>query len=342
MNTPLALGQLMISVEGTTLDSQSRHRLLHPDVGGVILFSRNYENRQQLIELIQEIHDLRHPSLLVAVDQEGGVVQRFKSEFTVLPNMAMVGEAFEQNTDSGLHLALDIGRVLGYELRTVGVDFSFTPVVDLESSNIAIGRRSFHRSPEVVSALSRALANGLSEMGMQAVAKHFPGHSGVVDDPHFDLPSDGRQLEEVRLRDMAVYQDMESQGINAVMTCHVVFPNIDKLPATFSSLFINKELRHRLGFNGLIVSDDIMMGALSQFGDPVERVIAARRAGCDLILLCNSDHAADEVLGGPRLPQLSEESLERLSKMKGSQKFLQHADRFNAARQKILELNLDH
>jgi len=333
---------LMISVEGTTLDSQSRHRLLHPDVGGVILFSRNYENRQQLIELIQEIHDLRHPSLLVAVDQEGGVVQRFKSEFTVLPNMAMVGEAFEQNTDSGLHLALDIGRVLGYELRTVGVDFSFTPVVDLESSNIAIGRRSFHRSPEVVSALSRALANGLSEMGMQAVAKHFPGHSGVVDDPHFDLPSDGRQLEEVRLRDMAVYQDMESQGINAVMTCHVVFPNIDKLPATFSSLFINKELRHRLGFNGLIVSDDIMMGALSQFGDPVERVIAARRAGCDLILLCNSDHAADEVLGGPRLPQLSEESLERLSKMKGSQKFLQHADRFNAARQKILELNLDH
>ena len=342
MNTPLALGQLMISVEGTTLDSQSRHRLWHPDVGGVILFSRNYENRQQLIELIQEIHDLRHPSLLVAVDQEGGVVQRFKSEFTVLPNMAMVGEAFEQNTDSGLHLALDIGRVLGYELRTVGVDFSFTPVVDLESSNIAIGRRSFHRSPEVVSALSRALANGLSEMGMQAVAKHFPGHSGVVDDPHFDLPSDGRQLEEVRLRDMAVYQDMESQGINAVMTCHVVFPNIDKLPATFSSLFINKELRHRLGFNGLIVSDDIMMGALSQFGDPVERVIAARRAGCDLILLCNSDHAADEVLGGPRLPQLSEESLERLSKMKGSQKFLQHADRFNAARQKILELNLDH
>ncbi|MBT3706704.1 MAG: beta-N-acetylhexosaminidase [Proteobacteria bacterium] len=342
MNTPLALGQLMISVEGTTLDSQSRHRLLHPDVGGVILFSRNYENRQQLIELIQEIHDLRHPSLLVAVDQEGGVVQRFKSEFTVLPNMAMVGEAFEQNTDSGLHLALDIGRVLGYELRTVGVDFSFTPVVDLESSNIAIGRRSFHRSPEVVSALSHALANGLSEMGMQAVAKHFPGHSGVVDDPHFDLPSDGRQLEEVRLRDMAVYQDMESQGINAVMTCHVVFPNIDKLPATFSSLFINKELRHRLGFNGLIVSDDIMMGALSQFGDPVERVIAARRAGCDLILLCNSDHAADEVLGGPRLPQLSEESLERLSKMKGSQKFLQHADRFNAARQKILELNLDH
>ena len=342
MNTPLALGQLMISVEGTTLDSQSRHRLLHPDVGGVILFSRNYENRQQLIELIQEIHDLRHPSLLVAVDQEGGVVQRFKSEFTVLPNMAMVGEAFEQNTDSGLHLALDIGRVLGYELRTVGVDFSFTPVVDLESSNIAIGRRSFHRSPEVVSALSRALANGLSEMGMQAAAKHFPGHSGVVDDPHFDLPSDGRQLEEVRLRDMAVYQDMESQGINAVMTCHVVFPNIDKLPATFSSLFINKELRHRLGFNGLIVSDDIMMGALSQFGGPVERVIAARRAGCDLILLCNSDHAADEVLGGPRLPQLSEESLERLSKMKGSQKFLQHADRFNAARQKILELNLDH
>ncbi|MDB4826411.1 beta-N-acetylhexosaminidase [Gammaproteobacteria bacterium] len=342
MNTPLALGQLMISVEGTTLDSQSRHRLLHPDVGGVILFSRNYENRQQLIELIQEIHDLRHPSLLVAVDQEGGVVQRFKSEFTVLPNMAMVGEAFEQNTDSGLHLALDIGRVLGYELRTVGVDFSFTPVVDLESSNIAIGRRSFHRSPEVVSALSHALANGLSEMGMQAVAKHFPGHSGVVDDPHFDLPSDGRQLEEVRLRDMAVYQDMESQGINAVMTCHVVFPNIDKLPATFSSLFINKELRHRLGFNGLIVSDDIMMGALSQFGDPVERVIAARRAGCDLILLCNSDHAADEVLGGPCLPQFSEESLERLSKMKGSQKFLQHADRFNAARQKILELNLDH
>ena len=342
MNTPLALGQLMISIEGIALDHQSRHRLAHPDIGGVILFSRNYENRQQLIKLIQEIHDLRHPSLLVAVDQEGGVVQRFKNEFTVLPNMATVGEAFEHNVDSGLQLALDIGRVLGYELRAVGVDFSFTPVVDLESPNIAIGRRSFHHSPEVVSALSRALASGLSEMGMQAVVKHFPGHSGVVDDPHFDLPSDGRQLEEVRLRDMAVYQDMESQGINAVMTCHVVFPNIDKLPATFSSLFIHKELRHRLRFNGLIVSDDIMMGALSQFGDPVERVIAARRAGCDLVLLCNSDHAADEVLSRSRLPQLSEESLERLSKMQGGQEFLQHDDRFNAARQKILQLNLEH
>jgi len=341
MNTPLALGQLMISIEGIALDDQSRHRLMHPDIGGVILFSRNYENRQQLIELVQEIHDLRQPSLLVAVDQEGGVVQRFKSEFTVLPNMAMVGEAFEQNANRGLHLALDIGRVLGHELRAVGVDFSFTPVVDLESSNIAIGRRSFHRSPEVVCALSRALATGLGEMGMQAVAKHFPGHSGVVDDPHFDLPSDDRPLKELRLRDMAVYHDMESQGINAVMTCHVVFPNIDKLPATFSSRFIIKELRQRLGFNGLIVSDDIMMGALSQFGSPSERVIAARRAGCDLVLLCNSDQAADEVLSGPRLPQLSKASLTRLLKMKGNPQFLQHADRFNAARQKILGLNLD-
>ncbi len=313
---PQSLGQLMISVEGLSLDALSKERLLHPDVGGVILFSRNHAEIDQLRQLVYEIKSLRNEPLLVSVDQEGGLVQRFKKGFTLLPPMAAIGEIYEVDPERACQHAEDVGVVLAAELGALGIDFSFTPVVDLLSDNRAIANRAFHADPAVVRILSSALGKGLSDNGMQAVAKHFPGHSGVIEDPHFDLPTDQRSLLELQSADIRVYESLEDAGIKAVMTCHVVFPAVDSLPASFSSRWIKEELRGRLGYGGLVVSDDVMMGALSQYGEPIDRVRKARDAGCDLILLCNDDAAADSVLAGGGLPALSAASLKRLQAMR--------------------------
>lgn len=313
---PQSLGQLMISVEGLSLDALTKERLLHPDVGGVILFSRNHAEMDQLRQLVYEIKSLRNEPLLVSVDQEGGLVQRFKKGFTLLPPMASIGEIYEVDPERACQHAEDVGVVLAAELGALGIDFSFTPVVDLLSDNRAIANRAFHADPAVVRILSSALGKGLSDNGMQAVAKHFPGHSGVIEDPHFDLPTDQRSLLELQSADIRVYESLEDAGIKAVMTCHVVFPAVDSLPASFSSRWIKEELRGRLGYGGLVVSDDVMMGALSQYGEPIDRVRKARDAGCDLILLCNDDAAADSVLAGGGLPALSAASLKRLQAMR--------------------------
>ncbi len=313
---PQSLGQLMISVEGLSLDAPTNERLLHPDVGGVILFSRNHAEIDQLRQLVYEIKSLRNEPLLVSVDQEGGLVQRFKKGFTLLPPMAAIGEIYEVDPERACQHAEDVGVVLAAELGALGIDFSFTPVVDLLSDNRAIANRAFHADPAVVRILSSALGKGLSDNGMQAVAKHFPGHSGVIEDPHFDLPTDQRSLLELQSADIRVYESLEDAGIKAVMTCHVVFPAVDSLPASFSSRWIKEELRGRLGYGGLVVSDDVMMGALSQYGEPIDRVRKARDAGCDLILLCNDDAAADSVLAGGGLPALSAASLKRLQAMR--------------------------
>jgi len=333
-----SLGQLMISVEGLSLDAATRERLTHPDVGGVILFSRNHEDHAQLRGLIKEIKTLRSEPLLVAVDQEGGLVQRFKKGFTLLPPMAAIGKVYDENPRDAYQYARDVGVVLAHELGGLDIDFSFTPVVDLLSKNKAIANRAFHTDPAIVSRLSRALAEGLAEGGMQSVAKHFPGHSGVIEDPHFDLPADPRALSEVRERDTRVYESLEESGIRAVMTCHVVFPSVDRLPATFSSKWITNELRGRLDYQGLVVSDDVMMGALSQFGEPSDRVIRARQAGCDLILLCNDDMAADAVLSGGGLPPLSQRSRVRLNQMRRSDRRVNPAT-VDAARKRLATLN---
>lgn len=308
----------MISIEGTTLDPATRERLRHPDIGGVILFSRNYENPQQLTALCADIRALRTPPLLLAVDQEGGAVQRLVDGFTRLPEMASIGRQFENEPENARALAESVGVTLALELGAVGIDFSFAPVLDLASQNKAIGTRAFHRDPQVVRELSDALVRGLRRYGMQAVAKHFPGHSGVEADPHFELPTDFRSLADLRTADMVVYESLETRGIHAVMTCHVMFPNVDSVPATFSARLVTEELRQRLSFNGLIISDDVMMGALGDFGTPRERVIAAREAGCDLILLCNDDGAVDQVIGGERLPDLGIDGIKRIEHMRKS------------------------
>ena len=309
-------GPLMVSIEGTTLDAATRSRLAHPNIGGVILFARNYTSPGQLADLTREIKALKDPPLLTAVDQEGGRVQRFQEGFTRLPPMETIGTLFDTDPKASLTLARATGTVLAGELRQCGVDLSFAPVLDLHSNNKAIGTRAFHRSPEVVTTLAHGLAEGMAASGMRAVGKHFPGHSGVIEDPHDELPRDDRSIDELRDADMQVYRDLKPETIQGVMSCHVCFPRIDALPASLSYRFLTEELRDRLAFQGPIFSDDLMMGALGSIAKPDGLAKVALEAGADMVLLCNSDNATDRVLDSDELPIQSEASRRRLEAMR--------------------------
>ena len=309
-------GQLMVSIEGIRLDAPTRARLSRPEIGGVILFARNFTCVDQLTSLTSEIRAVKSPPLLIAVDQEGGRVQRFQEGFTSLPAMSVVGECYDVAPAEALALAQAIGVVLAGELRESGVDFSFAPVVDLGSSNRAIGTRAFHQHPIVVQELALQVAKGITSCGMRAVAKHFPGHAGVVEDPHDELPRDERALDALRGHDFRVYRDLNPELITGIMSCHVCFPKIDSVPASLSHRLLTGELRERIGFRGPLFSDDLMMGALRTFGDASTLVRMAIQAGCDMVLLCNDDTATDSVLYGNSLPPQSEASSERLEKMR--------------------------
>ena len=309
-------GPLMVSIEGTTLDAVTRSRLAHPNIGGVILFARNYTSPEQLLSLTREIKALKSPVLLVAVDQEGGRVQRFQEGFTRLPPMKAIGTLFDTDPKAAFALARATGRVLAGELRQCGIDLSFAPVLDLHSNNKAIGTRAFHRSPKVVTTLAHGLAEGMAASGMRAVGKHFPGHSGVIEDPHDELPRDDRSIDDLRDDDMRVYRDLKPETIKGVMSCHVCFPRIDGLPASLSYRFLTEELRDRLFFQGPIFSDDLMMGALDSIAKPEGLARMALEAGADMVLLCNSDNATDRVLDSDELPIQSEASRRRLEAMR--------------------------
>jgi beta-N-acetylhexosaminidase len=309
-------GTLIISIEGQTLDSLARERLSHPAVGGVILFARNYISPTQLADLTRDIRLAKSSPLLIAVDQEGGRVQRFTDGFTRLPALRAIGDLYDRDPDRACYWARAVGTVLASELAAVGVDFSFAPVLDLAGANEAIGERAFHSKPSIVRLLGSQLALGMKRCGMRAVAKHFPGHSGVIKDPHLDLPRDHRSLNEIQLADTLVYQDLDSDLFGGIMTCHVGFSTVDDLPATFSARWLRQELRERLHFTGVIFSDDLMMGALSEVSDPVERVFKASTAGCDMMLLCNDQHAIDQVLDSIHLSPLNEKTQARIDKMR--------------------------
>ena len=328
-------GPLMVSIEGTTLDAVTRSRLAHPNIGGVILFARNYSSPEQLLALTREIKSLKSPALLVAVDQEGGRVQRFREGFTKVPTMETIGKLFDTNEQAGLALARASGYVLSGELRQCGVDFSFAPVMDLLSSNGAIGTRAFHRNPAIVMALARALAAGMASNGMGAVGKHFPGHSGVIEDPHHELPRDDRSIDELRDLDMKVYRNLNSGTITGVMSCHVWFPGIDNLPASLSHKFLTGELRGRLAFKGPIFSDDLMMNALSNIAAPEGLARMALEAGSDMVLLCNRDEATDQVLDSPGLPPQSEDSRWRLETMRPDTAYATDDVLLNKAREQV-------
>ena len=302
----LPLGPLMIDVAGTALTDLDRERLCQPLVGGLILFSRNYENPQQLQDLCAEIHALRSPKLPVAIDHEGGRVQRCREGFTRLPAMRRLGEVWERDADKAKEMARAIGYVLAAELRAVGVDLSFTPVLDLDWGRSAvIGDRAFHRDPQVVATLAGALIDGLRMAGMIACGKHFPGHGWVAADSHVAIPVDERGEIELQA-DMFPYRQL---SLGAVMPAHVIYPSMDKKPAGFSSYWINI-LRNNFKFRGVIFSDDLSMEGASVAGDIVARAEAAHDAGCDMLLVCNAPDAAARLLAEWR-PTLDPDGFER-------------------------------
>ena len=294
----MSLGFVMLDIAGTALLPDEADRLIHPAVGGVILFSRNYESPEQLQALCREIHALRKPPLLIAVDQEGGRVQRFRDGFTRLPPLAWFGELRRRGAEQAAQAAQRVGWLMASELRACGVDFSFGPVLDLGCGvSQVIGDRAFDARPLVVAELARAWIRGVHAAGMAVVAKHFPGHGSVAADSHLALPLDERRYEDIMMDDMLPFQRMIDYGIEAVMPAHVVYTQVDARPAGFSRFWLREVLRKRLGFQGAVFSDDLSMAAADAGGDYGERARAALDAGCDVVLVCNNPEGANQVLG---------------------------------------------
>ena len=292
----------MVGVDGLSLNDDERARLVHPNVGAVILFARNYQSRDQVSSLINEIKQLRTPTLLVAVDQEGGRVQRFKDEFTKLPAAQSFGEAWQENKQAAPMRAFESAYTMASELINVGVDFSFAPVFDVISKDSeVIGDRCFHPEPKAASELLGAYIDGMHSAGMVAIAKHFPGHGGVSGDSHHCLPQDERDIEDISSHDLIPYKTLIND-IQGVMTAHVSFTSCDADIPTYSSFWLQDVLRRDLGFDGVVFSDDLtMQGAIdanSEQGSIVESAQRAIYAGCDMVLVCNRPDLADQLLAG--------------------------------------------
>jgi beta-N-acetylhexosaminidase len=283
------MGPVMLDIEGLTLAGHEKEKINHPNTGAVILFARNYENPQQITELISNIRAARQGDILIAVDQEGGRVQRFKNGFTRLPPASCYAEAPE--------LAESAGWLMATELLSVGVDFSFAPVLDIDCGvSQIIGDRSFSTDPLLATKLAGLFRKGMNAAGMAATGKHFPGHGAVALDSHLTLPIDNRSIETLRAKDFLPFKQLINEGLEGIMPAHVLYPNIDPNPAGFSSFWIQEILRKELNFNGTVFSDDLSMAGAAFAGDFIERAKLAQQAGCDMLLVCNNPLAAEQVL----------------------------------------------
>ena len=324
MNEKLALplGPVMLDVEGARLNDNDIRRLRDPSVGGVILFSRHFESRDQLCQLIADIRALRDPELLIAVDQEGGRVQRFREDFTRIPPMAEFGKLYDQAGEARediLGRVRACARLLAQELIDCGVDFSFAPVLDLGLyEDTVIGDRAFHARPETLVVIAAAFIEGMREGGMQATGKHFPGHGHVLADSHMETPVDHRPFDEIQQQDMRPFIELRDQ-LGAMMTAHIAFPEVDTALPTFSQLWLKKVLREQIGFQGLIFSDDLSMHGAHVAGGIVERARSALYAGCYMVVVCNYHAAIYELMAaGPFFA--SSESHQRFETMKACPK----------------------
>lgn len=297
LSVPVTLGPVMLDIAGTDLDDNDLRRIRHRLTGGVILFARNYKNRTQLVALTTAIHAAR-PGIIIAVDHEGGRVQRFKTGgFTRLPPMRTLGDLWDRDVLAAMRAATDVGFLLAAELRACGVDLSFTPVLDLDyGESSVIGDRAFHHDPRVVTALAKSVNHGLTLAGMGNCGKHFPGHGFVRADSHVAVPVDDRSLAQIMASDAAPY-DWLGLSLAAVMPAHVIYPQVDRHPAGFSKKWLSL-LRKHYGFKGVIFSDDLSMEGASVAGDVIDGARAALNAGCDMVLICNAADKADHLLAG--------------------------------------------
>ncbi|MPW17090.1 beta-N-acetylhexosaminidase [Paraburkholderia sp. CNPSo 3157] len=311
----LTPGPVMLDVVGKTLNADDERRLAHPMTGGVILFARHFESRAQLVALTEAIRDVRD-DLLIAVDHEGGRVQRFRTDgFTVLPSMGKLGALWDDDVLHATKVTTAVGYILASELRACGIDMSFTPVLDLNYGNSqVIGDRAFHRDPRVVTLLAKSLNHGLALAGMANCGKHFPGHGFASADSHHAVPVDERTLDEILKEDVAPY-DWLGLSLASVLPGHVIYPKVDSKPAGFSRVWVQDILRKKLRFEGAVFSDDLSMEAARQGGTLTEAATAALEAGVDMVLICNQPEEAGKVLDALRFTQ-SKESKRRLKRMR--------------------------
>jgi len=304
-------GQVMLDVAGTELTAADGARIAHPACGGVILFARNCRTPRQVAALVASIRAVRGAALPIGIDQEGGRVQRLRAGFTAVPPMGAIGRLYQRDAAGALAAAHAAGWLIGRELRALDIDFSFTPVLDLDwGHSEVIGDRAFHRDPVITAALAAALLDGLHVQGVGGIGKHFPGHGYARADSHVAIPIDDRPLEAILASDVEPYARLRER-LAGIMPAHVVYPQADAAPAGFSRFWIEQVLRERLGFDGAVLSDDLAMEGASGAGSMSARARAALEAGCDLILVCNRPDLADELLAAD-LPLPSATSISRV------------------------------
>jgi len=309
-------GPILIDLMGLTLDPEERELLQHPLVGGIILFARNFESPEQLIELCQAVRAAREMPLLITVDQEGGRVQRFKNGFVRIPSMQTFGLHYRDAPNETIKLVQSCGWIMAAEVLAAGIDLSFAPVLDLNKAvNTAIGDRSFATEAETVSILAKALMQGMNDAGMVATGKHFPGHGSVQVDSHYGLPVDSRDYPTIYQDDLKPFIALMKADITALMPAHIVFPHVDDKPVVFSAVWLKEILRKKLNFTGVIFSDDLNMRGADVIGGYSERAMAALDAGCDIALICNNRPATIEILD--QLPKKYFLSAEKFNSLRG-------------------------
>ncbi|WP_045859915.1 beta-N-acetylhexosaminidase [Teredinibacter purpureus] len=327
------LGPVVIDVAGTSLSLADKKLLADPWVGGVILFSRNFEHKEQLARLVADIRN-SNAKLLLAVDHEGGRVQRFKEGFSLIPPMQSLGNLYSSDHVQGLLVAKEMGWLLAAEVLASDIDISFAPVLDVDDcvSDI-IGDRSFHPDPTIVGVLAQSFMAGMHEAGMATTGKHFPGHGGIKADSHLELPVDARTLDELESRDLKPFADL-TQSLDGVMPAHIQFPSIDGEPVGFSPWWLKTYLRGTLGYDGVIFSDDLTMEGAVGAGSYSQRAIKALQAGCDSVLVCNSRSGALEVVDALRalFPSVLQSNLEKMKARKTlTWGLLQKSERWRSA-----------
>ena len=312
------MGPLMLDVSGYELTHEEIDILDHPLVGGLILFGRNYHDQKQLADLVRHTRSVTRSDILIATDHEGGRVQRFREGFSKIPAMGSVAlKSSESNQRSG-YLCEQFGWLMAAEILAFDIDISFAPVLDIHGVSAVVGDRSFHQQPEKIVQLASEFIKGMHRAGMSATGKHFPGHGNVLEDSHIAMPVDKRSREDIFALDMAIFKSIHQQGLlDAVMPAHVIYPDVDDLPAGFSHKWIKQILRQELDFNGVVFSDDLSMQGAVQMGNIVDRAELAIAAGCDMVLVCNDPKGASNVIDGlPSDLGLPENSLNRIKNLR--------------------------